>query len=293
MDRHRSSLPKPGACLLSILLVFAGILAGSRAAAESPGLDELAGLGVADAFTIRSTVLERDLHVYVRTPLEYEREGDPLPTVYLLDGGILFPMLAPLQLMMEIDGLAPEALVVGISYGGIGYSNGNLRGTDYTVPSGTVDYYGGAAAYQRFLVEEVFPRVEARFRSDPARRVILGQSLGGQFVLFNALTRPELFHGHVAVNPAIHEVLPWFLDAPAPEKPARSANLIVTRAEHEPARLAEPLSQWLGTRGEELRADLDLHVVELSGQYHASSAPRAYRAAMRRLFDLPAGPGGD
>jgi hypothetical protein len=49
--------------------------------------------------------------------------------------GILFPMLAPLHFMTELDEVAPAAVLVGISYGGLGYANGNMRPTDHTAPA--------------------------------------------------------------------------------------------------------------------------------------------------------------
>jgi predicted alpha/beta superfamily hydrolase len=36
------------------------------------------------------------------------------------------------------------------------------------------------------------------------------QGLGGQFVLYTALTRPDLFWGHIASNPALHRNLPFY-----------------------------------------------------------------------------------
>lgn len=48
-------------------------------------------------------------------PLEYEENACDWPVVYLPDGGILFPMLTPYQLMMEINEPASPAVMVGQS----------------------------------------------------------------------------------------------------------------------------------------------------------------------------------
>jgi enterochelin esterase-like enzyme len=55
----------------------------------------------------------------------------------------------------------------------------------------------GTGPYQRYLVEEVLPFVEARYpvRRDPAGRVVLGRSSGGFGALRLGLDRPGLFGG--------------------------------------------------------------------------------------------------
>src|SRR6056297_4326234 len=168
-------------------------LLGSENARADPWLDRLFGLGQSDTFTLASETLDRDFHVYVRLPQAYEASDESWPVIYLLDGGILFPMLAPYHFMLTIDGIAPEAIIVGISYGGLGFANGNMRSTDYTASSDEVDHYGGAPEFQTFLASQLLPLIDQRYRTDPGRRVIVGKSLGGQFVLYTALTRPGLF----------------------------------------------------------------------------------------------------
>jgi hypothetical protein len=240
----------------------------------------LFGMGDPDVFTIRASGLDREFHVYVRTPPDYDERDCDWPVVFLLDGGILFPMLAPYQLMLEIDELAPEAVVVGISYGGLGFASGNLRATDYTAPADAPDYFGGADAYQAFLAEELIPRLRRDWRIDWDRSVIVGQSLGGQFTLYTALTRPALFSAYVAVNPALHANVDRFVAlSPAPRD--EPAPLLVTIGSEESARFREPAEKWLAgwrARGDEALA---LSIERLAGQHHASSAPAAYKRAMR------------
>ena len=172
-------------------------------------------------------------------------------------------------------------ILVGISYGGLGFANGNMRSTDYTAPADEPEYWGGAETYQRFLADELLPRIDKNYRADPERRILLGQSLGGQFVLFSALTRPGLFFGRIAVNPALHRNLDYFLDLRVPDgtSPPR---LFIAASSQERTGLREPLKQWLAARRDDPR--LKLHVETLPGQHHASAAPAAYRTGMRWLF---------
>lgn len=247
----------------------------------SDELDRLFGMGPVDTFTLESEVLDRDFYIYIRKPLRYEEVDCDWPVVYLLDGGILFPMLSPYQLMMEIDGLAPPVVMVGISYGGLGYSNGNFRGTDFTAPAEDPDFFGGAEDYQQFLADELIPRVKAEYRIDQVDSLILGQSLGGQFTLLTALTRPELFGRYLSINPALHQNLEYFQGID-PQPRSRPTPLLITRSTEEELRLSGPLQQWLTAwRSGDSDSFLDLELRWLAGEHHASSAPAAYRAALQ------------
>ena len=261
--------------LLAALLLAVGF---SQLKADQ-ALDRLFGMGPVDAFTIESETLGRDLHIYVRLPLTYAESACDWPVVYLLDGGILFPMLAPHQLMMEFDEISEPVVMVGISYGGLGFSNGNLRGTDYTAPAEDPAYFGGANAYQDFLADELIPRINADYRVDQAGSLILGQSLGGQFTLLTALTRPELFGAYLSINPALHRNVDYFMNLQPSERKSPTP-LLITRSTEEPTRFSGPLQQWIDHWEAAENDALALEVRWLAHQHHASSAPEAYRNAL-------------
>jgi len=271
----------PSAILLSIVLLLTSACAVTTNPERVP--DPLFGLGDRELFVLHSETLDRDSHILVRLPRSYGESDRSYPMVLLLDGGILFPMLVPFQLMMEAEGSAEELIVVGVSYGGLGFANGNLRGTDYTAPSADVPYFGGAAAYQDFLADELLPRLQARYRIDASKRLLLGQSLGGQFAIHAALTRPELFATHVAVNPALHANLGYF-HALQPQPDAAPSRLVVVLGTEDEPRYRLPALEWLGLRPACPGCSLTLEVLELPGGHHASSAPAAYFEVVRRLY---------
>jgi predicted alpha/beta superfamily hydrolase len=254
--------------------------------------DPLFGLGTRDTFVMSSGLIGRDFHVLVRLPRSYSESDRNYPMVLLLDGGILFPMLAPYQLMMEAEGSADELIVVGVSYGGLGFSNGNYRSTDYTAPSDQVEYFGGAALYQSFLASELLPRLEREYRIDASQRVVLGQSLGGQFAIHSALTRPELFSTFIAVNPALQANLDVFMTLEA-EPSERVRTLVMAMGSEDPPRYRESAVQWLDDRLTRPAAGLKIDVIGLPDGHHATSAPAAYHAVIRRLFPPAPAPAAD
>ena len=60
----------------------------------------------------------------------------------------------------------------------------------------------GAPRFLRFLETELLPTIESRYRIDPTRRILAGQSRSGYFVLWSAMEAPDLFWGRIASNPA-------------------------------------------------------------------------------------------
>ncbi len=231
---------------------------------------------------VHSEPLGRDFHVYVMTPDGYEA-GDPkFPTIYLTDGGFLFPMLSGYYRYLQSGNEVPEAIIVGISYGAASFAEGNFRSTDYTAPSPNRDYYGGASKFQSFLESQVFPLVETKYHSDPKRRILFGQSIGGQFVLFTAHTRPDLFWGYIASNPAIHDNTELLLEMEPPS--ASSAKLFVASGTDDNPRFREPAKRWITHWTRQPNPPWDLHVVDLEGHSHMSAPPASFRAGLRWLF---------
>ena len=189
------------------VLIFSGVMA------QAADLQHLQSFRNISYEKVRAKEIDRDFHVYTMRPDSYESSPDrSYPTIYILDGGALMPLLGGyyryLRLAEEID----EAIIVAISYGASDFAGGNFRSTDFTAPSTEREWYGGAERFRNFLENELMPSIEDEYRSDATRRIVFGHSLGGQFVLFTAQTKPELFWGHIASNPALHRNLEYFLD---------------------------------------------------------------------------------
>lgn len=246
----------------------------------------LQGLGDTRYHRLEPEELDRTYHIFVRFPQSYATSGETeYPTIYLLDGGITYPLLAGYYRYLTLGAEIPEAILVGISYGTDDREQGNHRGTDFTAASTERPHYGGAARFQKVLSDELIPMIEMLYRSKPDRRVIFGQSLGGQFVLYTALTRPNLFWGHIASNPAIHRNLPFFLEKRAePKAVSDRPRLFVSSGSSDDPRFREPTLRWLEHWTKESALPWALEAVTLEGFGHFSAAPVAFRQGMRWLF---------
>lgn len=271
-------------------LAIAALLCSACAASDRPAAPPVVPLGhlpalAGDYFPIASARTGRPYHIYVRLPADYAAAPDArYPVVYVTDGDSLFPILAPSHLFLTYDDGLPDAIIVGIAYGSFDPAI-NRRDVDFAEATpGAAD---GAAAFQAFLREELIPRVEQRYRADPARRILVGQSRGGALVLYSAFTDPDLFWARIASNPSFEPGRARFFGRPSPA--ARSdLRLAVISGTRDRARSRDPAISWF--REMEGRADLPwaLHSVHLEDGTHAADIARAYRGAMRWIFARPA-----
>lgn len=271
-------------CLLSML--GAGPAAAASVPAPAQDVASLAHLPAlrGDYFRIDSAATGRPYHIYVRYPEGYDPAAATLyPTVYLTDGDSLFPILAANHLFLTYDDGLPEAIVVGIAYGGFDPVV-NRRNIDFQSPGeGVAADQAGAEAFQRFLKAELIPEIERRYRSDPARRVLFGQSRGGAFVLYSAVTDPDLFQGRIASNPSISPGIESLLEPAAPA--ARSdLTLVVASGTRDRPDLQQEAALWLSAWQARPDRPWRLHGVRIAGGTHAANAPDAYRQGLHLLF---------
>lgn len=166
----------------------------------------------------------------------------------------------------------------------------NHRGVDFTGPSAGLDPAAARApAFQRFLKEELLPRIEREYRIDPRRRVLFGQSRGGSFVLYSAFTDPDLFWGRIASNPTFTPGRERFF-GPAPAAGRSDLGLAVVSGSRDRPKLRADALAWFETWRGRPDAPWAVHTVTLEGGRHAADSTNAYRARMLWLFGRPPAP---
>lgn len=275
---------------LAVIMALCGFSpAGAQTLVPAPDLvlPILAG----ERFTLDSAVIPgRRYHIHVRLPEGYAAAPDArYPIVYLLDGDSTLAMLAPLHLFMTYEDRVPEVIMVGIGYGTFG--EGNRRSADYSapVPGLAVPDGGGAPMFARVLREELVPQIEARFRADANRRILVGQSRGGQFLLWSAWNEPEAWWARIVSNAALGPSAPLFLVSPRHFPPGNRHLIYASGTLDRPALRTEYLAfrqQWSGGR----ILPWNLTMVDIPEGTHAADLGRAYRYAMRLLFPAQAAP---
>lgn len=130
--------------------------------------------------------------------------------LYVTDADYAFPIVRQIGRRVNLDGpVVEEFILIGLSYSA-GDSGAVSRNRDYTPTSNgpsraNAMLHGQGPAYQTYLKTQVLPFVEARFRADPARRILLGHSYGGLLGAQILFTEPTLFHTYVLGSPSF-----WF-----------------------------------------------------------------------------------
>lgn len=138
--------------------------------------------------------------VRVAVPGSYASSPDKsYPIVVVLDGQWNFTIVSDIVGKLSYDGMMPEAITVGITWGGEGDDPNQLRSRDFIRPSfPSMPMSGGAQSFLAALTEELIPFVENQYRVAD-KKVLMGSSLGGLFTSYAMLEKPGFFDGYVAI----------------------------------------------------------------------------------------------
>lgn len=276
---HRFVKPLAITCSL-----IAALVPGQPSAAES-ALDSMQSIAGARVHSIESEINSYRYQMIVKVPTGYsEQTSQYYPSVYLLDGGATFPMLGAYYNYLRLEETVPDMIIVGISYGTDDWQNGNHRGTDFTAPTDERQHWGGAEHFVDVLANEILPLVESEYRAAADKRIIFGQSLGGQFVLYSALNRPGLFSGYIASNPALHRNLDYFLNHAGPAEGYTPRLFVGSGSLDEPV-YRQPALQWITQWNEKQDKQWQLSATTIDGYGHFSLAPESFRRGLIWVLD--------
>ena len=260
-------------------------LAAMSVHADDGILESLQSINQSHYHRLQPEALGRPLHIVVKLPASYSDDKKKnYPAIYLLDGGAVFPMLAGYYNYLRNEDVIPESIIVAISYGAHDFEHGNNRSTDYTAPTDQREYWGGASVFQGVIEEELLPLIEATYRADPKKRIIFGQSIGGQFVLYTALTKPDLFWGHIASNPALHRNLEFFQQRHSDQIESGS-RLFMASASNDDPRFRGPAVAWIDHWSEETQLPWKLNAITIQGYGHFSLITESFRRGLLWIFD--------
>ncbi len=199
---------------LATILLTASLAAGcgQRADAQTTTVSAAEGapyvLTGTQVWSVPDPASGRDYQVFVSLPASYEAEPNRrYPVLYVTDADYAFPIIRQIARRVNLDGpVIEEFILVGLSYAK-GDGGADSRRRDYTpTPNGPRNsagsVHGGGAAYQTYLKTQALPFVDQKFRTDPARRVLLGHSYGGLLGAQIMFTDPTLFSGYVLGSPS-------------------------------------------------------------------------------------------
>lgn len=158
----------------------------------------------------------------------YQPEETPptegFPVIIVLDGTryskLLYETLAN-QLRNRKKTKVEPAIIVGIGH--LEKDIPKQRFYDFTAPA---DHYhfpvrrgkvmqefpaGGAVEFMDYIMHQIMPMLQEKYKIDDKKISLYGHSLGGLFVLWSYLTYPDCFYKYIAISPSIwwndHELI--------------------------------------------------------------------------------------
>ena len=147
---------------------------------------------------LKSSIVDQEYKLWINLPQNYEPSKQEYPVIYVLDAQWDFTMLISIYGQLNYDGDVPDAILVGVTWGGESPDAEKLRGRDFT-PTKLADWEnsGGADKFLEFWRKELIPFIAQEYSAND-ERVLIGSSLGGLFTTYTMLTQPDLFDGYLA-----------------------------------------------------------------------------------------------
>ncbi|MEX8545971.1 MAG: alpha/beta fold hydrolase [Mucilaginibacter sp.] len=171
----------------SFLLAFFGILCYYCSQAQ------LVELNDEKIVNVHSQILNRDQKIFIRLPRNYDQTSIKYPVVYLFDANdkTLFNYASSVidRLMWTHD--IPDVILVGIAQNDRSKELGTERNEAYS------------DKFRTFIKDELLPNIEKKYRTADFR-VLIGHSLGGQFVTTAMITYPKTFKSVISISAALN-----------------------------------------------------------------------------------------
>lgn len=160
-------------------------------------------LVIGESLELVSKTMQETRRINVVLPDAYQQDpSKAYPVIYMPDGGVTedFLHIAGLMQVLIANGSMRPFILVGIE--------NTVRRRDMTGPSESdldkkaIPNLGGAEMYRRFLIRELIPEIEQRYRTTQ-ERALVGESLAGLFTIETLFQTPDVFQSYIAIDPSL------------------------------------------------------------------------------------------
>jgi predicted alpha/beta superfamily hydrolase len=257
-------------CMVSVAtaMLAAALTAPVSGLAQSPNRQ----IGLAEARSFHSAILNEDREVQIALPETYGRTAISYPVLFLLDGGShLLHASATTRFLASARNRIPDMIVVAIP-------NTN-RNRDMTPGP-------GAATFQRVLAEELIPWVERNFRAAP-ERILFGHSLSASFAVHTLLNRPELFDAYIAASAPLwrYENLAADMKGGLSRAAKAAAAVYLTVGQYENEKLRDGVQRFAATlRGAAPAEAPAWSYLDMKDEDHSSTPQRSLYNALEARY---------
>lgn len=152
--------------------------------------------------------------VHVALPEGYGTGSASYPVIVCLDAQWTFGTVCDASLNLGLARLMPRVIVVGVGWEtSVAREVVRHRAAAYTPTAAPIPPFvapdlsdappaGGGPDYQRWLLDEALPTLEASYRIDPSQRTFMGHSLSALFGVYTLFTRPDAFSRWLLASPS-------------------------------------------------------------------------------------------
>lgn len=251
-----------------------------------------------ESAVVNSVTSGREYQVWVALPRSYPDTTEQYPVLYTLDANGQFGTVTETARLLRFQELVPELVIVGVGYPVGHYLDAvGKRALDLTIsvdrsfqlrppfpqPEGT----GGAPAFLGFLIEELIPLIERRYRVESEGRALIGHSFGGLFVTYALLHARGAFTRFVAGSPAL-----WWDDRiifDEERKLSSSTGELDAKAYFsigllEPAGQVDDLRRWIVLLEERRYRGLEWSAHFFEDETHDSVVPATISRGLRYIY---------
>jgi predicted alpha/beta superfamily hydrolase len=229
-------------------------------------------IGVGEARSFHSTILNEDREVQIALPETYGRTAISYPVLFLLDGSShLLHGSATTRFLANARNRIPDMIVVAIP-------NTN-RNRDMTPGP-------GAATFQRVLADELIPWVEHNYRAAP-ERILFGHSLSASFAVHTLLNRPELFDVYIAASAPLWRYENFAADVKAglPRAAKAGTAIYLTVGQYENDQLRGGMQQFAATLKSVAPAEAPAwSYLDMKDEDHSSTPQRSLYNAIEARY---------
>jgi uncharacterized protein len=156
---------------------------------------------------VSESVKGENYAIQVGLPANYKQSKKTYDVLYVLDGDMSFGMTKEIINWLVWSGEMRDVIVVGISYGRGTAVWWQKRSRDFTQYRDTVYYYypnaGGADSFLNFMRNELFPMINARYRTNQDSTAIMGVSFGALLSSYALFSHPDMFKKYIIISPSL------------------------------------------------------------------------------------------
>jgi len=140
----------------------------------------------------------RTYNLYISLPLFYYPGVKDYPSIYVLDGDILFGTTKEVVHALTVSEIIEDQVVIGIGY------DTNRVEDIFAYRAAEYDPHGDDNEnYKLFLIDELIPFIEENYDVKSSDRTLLGHSYSAEFSLDFLFENPDVFSRIVAGSPEV------------------------------------------------------------------------------------------